>query len=161
MSRHDDPTATLQLRTPEQVARHRLGVELPRVLERSHALPETPLAGDFILLDSRGAAAETRGRDAPLARLGTHWWVFATSGTGDAWLMSLVDGSSIAFLDHDAGPDAVPQPMQLDFAQWLQLADLLDQWEQCEPPPAPAHIQALLETISAGLAARYPYALDG
>jgi hypothetical protein len=87
--------------------------------------------------------------------------VFATSGTGDAWLMSLVDGRSIAFLDHDAGPDAVPQPMQPDFAQWLQLADLLDQWEQCKPPPAPARIQALLETISAGMAARYPYALDG
>ncbi len=149
-----------QLRAAQQIARQRFGHDLPQRLAPGHALPATALAGDFLLLDARAAAAETRDRDAPLAALGTHWWVFACAGTGDAWLMSLHDGRSVAFLDHDAGPDASPQPMQLDFAGWLQLADLIDQWEQGEPAAPAAALAPLLEAISAGLATRYPYALQ-
>lgn len=126
-----------------------------------HGLPTTEIAGDFVLLDHLGAAEETWGRDAPLANLGQDWWVFACSGTGDAWLLSRDQQQTVAFLDHAAGPDALPQLLGIDAGQWLQLADLMAQLEAAQDQglePAPQAL-ALMEQLATGLSAHYPYSL--
>ncbi len=91
------------------------------------------IAGDFMLLDLSQVLRETADRDHPMIELGKTWWVFGTSGTGDAWLLRRMEhGSQVAFLDHDQGSGALPIEMGLTFAQWLQLADLMAQVEQLE-----------------------------
>jgi hypothetical protein len=91
------------------------------------------IAGDFMLLDLSQVLRETADRDHPMIELDKTWWVFGTSGTGDAWLLRRTEcGSQVAFLDHDQGCDALPIEMGLNFAQWLQLADLMAQVEQLE-----------------------------
>ncbi|MDN4589703.1 hypothetical protein DBA29_14500 [Xenophilus aerolatus] len=150
----------LELRSPQAIARELLRVPDGFRLGRDYSLPSIEIAGDFVLLDARSAKEETEGRDAPLAGLAEDWWIFAISGTGDAWLISTDDGQRICFLDHDAGPDAVPQALGIDFGQWLQLADLLRQFESADDDRLTAQVAQLLDAISAGLSARYPYRLE-
>lgn len=153
----------LSLRSPHTIAQELFGATDIAQLQPGHRWPAREISGDCVFLDARQALSELRGRDAPLAQLGQNWWIFAASGTGDAWLMSLDGQQGIGFLDHAAGPDAVVQPMALDFGQWLQLADLMRQWETLadeldeEAPAAP--LNALMEQISPGLSQRYPYAI--
>ncbi|GAB2829812.1 hypothetical protein GCM10027276_35630 [Comamonas piscis] len=125
-------------------------------------LPTTEIAGDFVLLDHLGAAEETWGRDAPLANLGQDWWVFACSGSGDGWLLSRDQRQVVAFLDHSAGPDALPQLLGIDAAQWLQLADLMAQLEAAQDQGLALAPQALglMEQLAPGLSAQYPYTLS-
>ena len=125
------------------------------------------IAGDFMLLDLSQVLRETADRDHPMIELGQTWWVFGTSGTGDAWLLRRTErGSEVAFLDHDKGCDALPIEMGLDFPQWLQLADLMAQVEQSDQgisSPANANADDIvreLSRLSEGLPARYPYRLD-
>ncbi|MCD2165646.1 hypothetical protein [Comamonas koreensis] len=151
----------LALQAPAAVA-ERLwpGIAWPALMP-GHGLPTTEIAGDFVLLDHLGAAEETWGRDAPLANLGQDWWVFACSGTGDAWLLSRDQQQTVAFLDHAAGPDALPQLLGIDAGQWLQLADLMAQLEAAQDQGLALAPQALalMEQLAPGLSAHYPYSL--
>ena len=148
----------ISLHPPEAIAQAFFGAADPAALTPHHHWPAVEISGDCVFLNAQQALSETQGRDAPLARLGQDWWVFACSGTGDAWLMSLDGQQRIAFLDHDQGPDAVAQPMGLNFAQWLQTADLLHQWELVDDEALAPALQGLLEQISTGLCQRFPYA---
>lgn len=151
----------LALQAPAAIA-ERLwpGTAWPALMP-GHGLPTTEIAGDFVLLDHLGAAEETWGRDAPLANLGQDWWVFACSGTGDAWLLSRDQQQTVAFLDHAAGPDALPQLLGIDAGQWLQLADLMAQLEAAQDQGLELAPQALalMEQLAPGLSAHYPYSL--
>lgn len=151
----------LALQAPAAIA-ERLwpGIAWPALMP-GHGLPTTEIAGDFVLLDHLGAAEETWGRDAPLANLGQDWWVFACSGTGDAWLLSRDQQQTVAFLDHAAGPDALPQLLGIDAGQWLQLADLMAQLEAAQDQGLELAPQALalMEQLAPGLSAHYPYSL--
>lgn len=151
----------LALQAPAAIA-ERLwpGTAWPALMP-GHGLPTTEIAGDFVLLDHLGAAEETWGRDAPLANLGQDWWVFACSGTGDAWLLSRDQQQTVAFLDHAAGPDARPQLLGIDAGQWLQLADLMAQLEAAQDQGLELAPQALalMEQLAPGLSAHYPYSL--
>ena len=149
----------ISLLPPEAIAQTFFGAADLAALTPHHHWPSAEISGDCIFLNAQQAQSETQGRDAPLARLGLDWWVSACSGTGDAWLMSLDGQQRIAFLDHDQGPDALAQPMGLNFAQWLQTADLLHQWEQADDDAQAPVLQGLLEQISAGLYQRFPYAI--
>ena len=153
----------LSLRSPHTIAQELFGATDIAQLQPGHRWPAREISGDCVFLDARQALSELRGRDAPLAQLGQNWWIFAASGTGDAWLMSLDGLQGIGFLDHAAGPDAVVQPMALDFGQWLQLADLMRQWEtladKLDEEALAAPLNALMEQISPGLSQRYPYAI--
>ena len=130
-------------------------------------LPSRELAGDFVLLNAHAAARENAGRDLPLLRLGQAWWLFATSGTGDAWAVSLhapqdvggcIAPERIGFVDHDAGPDAQVQVLPIDFGQWLQLALLMADCEAQEP--SAAEVRQRLNALTPGLADVYPYELS-
>lgn len=124
------------------------------------------IAGDFQLLGPAELQSENTLRDVPRVGLGSDWWLFAVSGTGDAWLVRPPDGerSDVAFLDHDEGPEATAKPMQLSFERWLQLADLMAQVEGSDEDVADvsadthsAVIEELLEMLGAGLSTRFPY----
>lgn len=151
----------LALQAPAAIA-ERLwpGTAWPALMP-GHGIPTTEIAGDFVLLDHLGAAEETWERDAPLANLGQDWWVFACSGSGDAWLLSRDQQQTVAFLDHAAGPDALPQPLGIDAGQWLQLADLMAQLEAAQDQGLELAPQALalMEQLAPGLSAHYPYTL--
>lgn len=151
----------LSLRSPYTIAKELFDAADLAQLQPDHRWPAREISGDCVFLDARQALSELRGRDAPLARLGQDWRVFAVSGTGDAWLMSLDGQQRIGFLDHDQGAEAVAQPMTLNFGQWLQLADLMGQWEAMDDDlddEAVAQLSRLMEQISHGLSRRYPYA---
>lgn len=150
----------MQLRSPRTIAADLFSVSVVPHPGRAHRLPSVEIAGDFVFLDARSARAETEGRDAPLAKLGQDWHVFAASGTGDAWLVSDDDGQRIAFLDHNEGPDAAPQELGVDFSQWLQLADLIRQFESADDPALAGQAGRLIERISDGLFEKYPYYLE-
>ena len=49
--------------------------------------------------------------------------------------------------------------MELNFGQWLQLADLLRQWEALDDEAFSELLTSLMEQISPGLGLRYPYSL--
>ncbi len=151
----------LALQTPAAIA-ERLwpGTGWPALMP-GHGLPRTEIAGDFVLLDHLEAAEETWGRDAPLANLGQDWWVFACSGTGDAWLLSRDQQQTVAFLDHAAGPDALPRLLGIDAGQWLQLADLMAQLEAAQDQGLALAPQArvLMAQLAPGLPTCYPYTL--
>ena len=156
----------LLLRSPQTIALELFGVEEPPHWQAQHRWPAQEISGDCVFLNAQQARNETLGRDAPLAGLGRDWWVFASSGTGDAWLISmdesLNNAQQIAFLDHDLGADAMAQLMGLSFGQWLQMADLMHQWEACddeEQASQLAEVSSLLDQISTGLSQRFPYAL--
>lgn len=151
----------LELRNPRTIALELLSVsDLPH-LSQDHSLPFIEIAGDFAFLDSLSAKNETEGRDAPLPGLGKDWWVFATSGTGDAWLISTGNDQRVAFLDHDSGLDATPQTLGINFSQWLQLADIIRQFESADDPDLIAHAEQSIEQVSSGLSLLYPYSLAG
>lgn len=149
----------LAVRTPQDIAQALFGSSGILTLTPDHHCSALEISGDCVFLNAQQARRETQGRDAPLARLGRDWWVFAVSGTGDAWLMSLDEQQRIAFLDHDHGPDATPKGMELNFAQWLQMADLMRQWELADDEALSALMPALLEQINPGLSASYPYSI--
>jgi hypothetical protein len=148
-------------------AREALAAALPAgFLSRLDDIGGQEIAGDFMLLDVAQLLRETAGRDHPPIALGTAWWVFATSGTGDAWLLRRTErGSQVAFLDHDRGTDALPAEMGIDFDQWLQLADLMAQVELTDHGGSePANVDEIsweMNRLSEGLPQRYPYSLDG
>ena len=145
------------LRSPQTIAQALFATPDVPLLQPGHRWPALEISGDCSLLNAQQARSETQGRDVPLVRLGQDWWVFASSGTGDAWLMSLDRQQTIAFLDHDNGPDAQAEAMDIDFGQWLQLADLMQQWEQLDDESLSATLSDCMEQIAPGLSQRYPY----
>lgn len=154
----------LTLHVPEDIALRLFASHKLPPLHHPHHLAETGIALDHIFLDYPSAKNETTGRDAPLAKLGTDWWVFAVAGTGDAWLVSMDSAERVAFLDHDQGPDALPQELHINLLQWLQLADVMQQFEAAlDTAPSPtlvSEVENLVEQISAGLLDAYPYTIS-
>ncbi|MFL9671343.1 hypothetical protein WIX39_030710 [Variovorax sp. AB1(2024)] len=159
-TRRREPTAI------SVTAREALAASLPAgFLSLVDEIGGQEIAGDFMLLNLAQLLRETADRDHPLIALGTQWWVFGTSGTGDAWLLGPTEhGDQVAFLDHDQGTDALSIEMFLDFNQWLQLADLMAQVEHVEQCASGlANVEKItreMNRLSEGLSQRYPYSLD-
>ena len=150
----------ISLRTPQAIATALFDSTDILSIATGHDWPALEISADCVLLNWRQAQAEAKGRDVPLAELGQSWWIFAASGNGDAWLMSLDGQQRIAFLDHDQGADALPQPMGIIFAQWLQMADVMYEWEQADEEGLAKQVLALMDEISPGLGKRFPYRID-
>lgn len=85
----------------------------------------------------------------------------AANGQGDAWLLGLKDGL-VVFFDHDTGTIT---SLYLDFCRFLQLADLLAQWEaysaEHDSPPAEAleQMRGLMTALHSQLPDNYPFEL--
>ena len=127
-------------------------------------------APDFIWPSTDDLTQENEHREAPACHLGQSWWLFATSGSGDGWLIG--PSNEIAFLDHTKERRAKPIPMGISFEQWFQLADLMAQVESVTSADAslldarfrlvPKFRKILHEQMDAlapGLSKRYPFSL--
>ena len=148
-----------------------VGADYLDVLSR---VGDVEIAADFRFCTLEQAWQANELRDCPKCGLGTKWWAFATSGNGDAWLLSAArEGRSrVAFLDHDEESSATPRAMGIHLEQWFQLADLISQVERAEDldrtltdsrhrtiPALARVLRARMNAISRGLAQKYPYAL--
>jgi hypothetical protein len=136
-------------------------------LEVLDALGSGELSGDLVLCTGREIQALQRKTNYVDADLGSSWNVFGRSGTGDLWLCGLKrHPGEVAFLDHDQEREAIPRPLGIRPTEWVQLAYILWQYEQLEVsgrgPLKAAKREALaaMESLSLGLATRYPYSLD-
>ena len=88
----------------------------------------------------------------------------ADDGQGDLWLLRLADGM-IVFFDHGKEEDPIVL-LNINFQQFLQLADLIGQWEQflnTNPEHATAQESALwaeMKKIEPKLPETYPFRLQ-
>lgn len=148
-----------------------VGADYTQALNR---VGDAEFAADFRFRTLEQARHENELRDCPKCGLGTKWWAFATSGSGDAWLLSGTrDGRSrVAFLDHDEESSATPRAMGIHLEQWFQLADLIGQVERAEDldrtltdsrhrtiPAFAKLLRARMNELSRGLVRKYPYAI--
>ncbi|WP_394266189.1 hypothetical protein [Anaerotignum sp.] len=96
--------------------------------------------------------------------LAESYLALADDGQGDLWLLRLTDGS-IVFFDHEKTEDTITS-LCIDFLQFLQLADLIAQWEQLQninPEAAAAQEAALwteMKKIEPKLPESYPFRLS-
>jgi len=115
------------------------------------------LSGDFLFLPAVKLKGENLGRSISRISLWEEFLLFACSGNGDAWV---IKNNQVYFLDHDQGDDAELKDMKLDIFQWLQLADLMNQFESSLSESDILKVQKLLLEISPNLDKDYPYAIE-
>lgn len=112
------------------------------------------IAGDFTFLPA--VKLKSHNLNAPYSEL--ELWdkalLFAYSGTGDSWV---VQNNQVFFIDHDEGESAEPKYMELDISSWLQLADLMSQFEQSVTPIGAFEVFQQLVKISPNLGVNFPY----
>lgn len=88
----------------------------------------------------------------------------ADDGQGDLWMLRLADGMMV-FFDHGKTEEPIT-PLGINFQQFLQLADLIAQWEQflnANPDHAAAQEPALwaeMKKIEPKLPKTYPFRLQ-
>ncbi|WP_052460878.1 hypothetical protein [Microbacterium gorillae] len=91
----------------------------------------------------------------------TRWWFVGENGQGDRWLLG-PDGG-IWLFDHNHGELATHlfEPLRIDVTEWLILGHALRAFERLGDPTDDdiARLDAVVESISPGLAERYPYEL--
>jgi hypothetical protein len=125
------------------------------------SLEKMPIAAGFALLPLTEIAKENAKRDVPMVGLTQQWLLFASASNGDAWLIRKHDNDTeVAFLDSLQGKQAIAQPLEIDFNQWLQLAYLMHQLEMCMISLSKADIYAALNRLHPELSKRYPYAVS-
>lgn len=170
--------AGLAARCPQREGTKRLVADIAKVapgdyrsaLER---LGECTIAADFEFLGPRRLREENDLRQTPAVELGTAWWLFSVSGSGDGWLVRRSGGrSEVAFLDHDEETSAKARALGISFTGWLVLADLMSQVERASEtdpglvggdfalvPGASRLVRDLMDGIGKNLSKRYPFAL--
>ena len=130
------------------------------------------IASDFCLPPLPSLRAENQHRDCPACGLGRTWWLFATSGSGDGWLLR-AGGAEVAFLDHAEESRAKPKSLGIGFEAWLRLAALMhdvDQFTDRDPsvldpqtyqlvPDFSAEVRARMNELDASLDVTYPFDL--
>lgn len=158
-----------QLETLTKRLRGRVTADYLSVLRRLGRMHE--FAVDFRFLGPRDLVPENSLRECPKVGLGEKWWLFATSGAGDGWLLRCsMEAAEVAFLDHNRESKAEPELLGIEFNQWIQLADLMRQVERAEAsseavldaqfrlrPAARRLVKGALAAISPSLPTRYPY----
>lgn len=121
------------------------------------------LASDFVLPSpSRIVSDNTRIPNIP-----PDWLAFAESGSGDLWLVDRATQKQVAFWDHDRESCATAEPLGIDLAQWLELAEYMREyhkrWRRNEHAGARRDFvreaRDFLRSLSPVLAKRYPYKL--
>lgn len=130
------------------------------------------IAPDFRLHPLPLLRAENQHRDCPACGLGRKWWLFATSGSGDGWLLR-AGGAEVAFLDHAEESRAKPKSLGVGFEAWLRLAVLMHDVEQfadrnpsvLDPrsyrlvPEFSAEVRARMNELGPSLDVTYPFDL--
>ncbi|RAV14875.1 hypothetical protein [Paenibacillus contaminans] len=100
-----------------------LPLDVVQVINIMQHLTGKEIAAEMVFCDDRGD-----NQYSEYESLEKRYVQIARNGQGDAWLMNLADGL-ISFFDHDR-IDPVVSPLFIDFWRFLQLADLIRQYEQ-------------------------------
>ena len=95
--------------------------------------------------------------------LAEEYLAIADDGQGDLWLMHLRRGA-MCFFDHGAWETPLTE-LAIDFWGFLQLADLMAQWEvfldgePSDTSQAEEHLRGAMRELAPGLPETYPFAL--
>ena len=95
--------------------------------------------------------------------LAEEYLAIADDGQGDLWLMHLRRGA-MYFFDHGAWETPLTE-LAIDFWGFLQLADLMAQWEAfldeepSDTSQAEEHLRNAMRELAPGLPETYPFAL--
>lgn len=95
--------------------------------------------------------------------LAEEYLAIADDGQGDLWLMHLRRGA-MYFFDHGAWETPLTE-LAIDFWGFLQLADLMAQWEAfldrepSDTSQAEEHLRGAMRELAPGLPETYPFAL--
>ena len=95
--------------------------------------------------------------------LAEEYLAIADDGQGDLWLMHLRRGT-MYFFDHGAWETPLTE-LAIDFWGFLQLADLMAQWEDfldgepSDTSQAAEHLRGAMRELAPGLPETYPFAL--
>ena len=95
--------------------------------------------------------------------LAEEYLAIADDGQGDLWLMHLRRGT-MYFFDHGAWEMPLTE-LAIDFWGFLQLADLMAQWEDfldgepSDTAQAEEHLRGTMRELAPGLPETYPFAL--
>ena len=95
--------------------------------------------------------------------LAEEYLAIADDGQGDLWLMHLRRGA-MYFFDHGAWETPLTE-LAIDFWGFLQLADLMAQWEDfldgepSDTSQAEEHLRGAMRELAPGLPETYPFAL--
>ena len=95
--------------------------------------------------------------------LAEEYLAIADDGQGDLWLMHLRRGA-MYFFDHGAWETPLTE-LAIDFWGFLQLADLMAQWEDfldgepSDTAQAEEHLRGAMRELAPGLPETYPFAL--
>ena len=95
--------------------------------------------------------------------LAEEYLAIADDGQGDLWLMHLRRGT-MYFFDHGAWETPLTE-LAIDFWGFLQLADLMAQWEDfldgepSDTSQAEEHLRGAMRELAPGLPETYPFAL--
>ena len=95
--------------------------------------------------------------------LAEEYLAIADDGQGDLWLMHLRRGA-MYFFDHGAWETPLTE-LAIDFLGFLQLADLMAQWEDfldeepSDTSQAEEHLRNAMRELAPGLPETYPFAL--
>ena len=95
--------------------------------------------------------------------LAEEYLAIADDGQGDLWLMHLRRGA-MYFFDHGAWETPLTE-LAIDFWGFLQLADLMAQWEDfldrepSDTSQAEEHLWGAMRELAPGLPETYPFAL--
>lgn len=96
--------------------------------------------------------------------LAEEYLAIADDGQGDLWLMHLRRGT-MYFFDHHGAWESPLTELAIDFWGFLQLADLMAQWEDfldeepSDTSQAEEHLRNAMRELAPGLPETYPFAL--
>lgn len=113
----------------------------------------TEISSETILYNSMDAVNENKEFNLP------DYWCFAGNGQGDRWFMDR--DQQIFFYDHD--DDEKLMPMPINFEEWLQMAFIIRQLDDCFdeydhiPEPVRQEFYKVLNTIHPQLSEVYPF----
>ncbi|WP_391573597.1 hypothetical protein [Cohnella sp.] len=133
-------------------------LDMIRLVEVLQMLAGQEIAAEMVFEDDKGD--NLYGEDELLRN---NYVQIAANGQGDAWLMNRMDGK-LSFFDHSlTEPKATP--LFIDFWQFLQLADLIHQYEEWADrlenfaeSDLPGQLEDCLRMLHPDLPENYPFA---
>lgn len=132
------------------------GIELSNIIQK---LIGSSISAEVTFFNDDGQELYTE-----FPELADSYLALADDGQGDLWLIRLADGI-IIFFDHEKMEGTI-SPLNIDFLQFLQLSDLIAQWEQflnTNPKDVSKQVPVLMnemKKIEPCLPENYPFRLQ-
>jgi hypothetical protein len=133
-------------------------LDIIRLVDVLQMLAGQELAAEMVFEDDKGDNLYCEDE-----HLKNNYVQIAANGQGDAWLMNRMDGN-LSFFDHSLTQPKVTA-LLIDFWQFLQLADLIHQYEEWADQvedfaesDLPGQLESCLRMLHPDLPEHYPFA---